>query len=204
MSGLPDLARYNKKEDIVRLLQQGADVNEKDSNGYTALYCACLNIYTEITEILLQNNKINANLQDNYGSSPFYTACWNNRYECALIMLKDARVDINLTDYWGWSPLMRACYFGHTKTVQLLISFGRKIDILKKSTRDWNDIKSGSTALDVAKQTNNTAVVQLLQQYQNSFGLFKFLERYLSSPKETQQTLRNQLNLKGNKIKYKS
>ena len=101
-------------------------------------------------------------------------------------MLKDARVDINLANNWGISPLMRACYNGSTKTVQLLISFGRNVDILKKSTRDYIDIKSGSTALDVAKQRNKTAVVRLLEQYQNN-------------PKETQKTLRNELNLKGKK-----
>ena len=31
----------NKKEEIVRLLQQGMDVNEKDLGGWTALYRAC-------------------------------------------------------------------------------------------------------------------------------------------------------------------
>ena len=68
----------------------------------------------------------------------------------------------------------------------MLLSFGRNIDILKKSTKDSGDIKSGSTALDVAKKTNKTAVVQLLQQYQNN-------------PKETQKTTRIELNLKGKK-----
>ena len=57
---------------------------------YTALWYACCANYTEITEILLQNNKINVNLQNNYGYSPFYTVCWNDRYECSLLMLKDA------------------------------------------------------------------------------------------------------------------
>ena len=125
------------------------------------------------------------------GDSPFYAACRNNSYECSLIMLKDPRVDINLANTRGISPLMWACYFGNTKIVQLLISFGRNIDILKKSTKDWSGIKSGSTALDVAKQKNKTDIVQLLEQYQNN-------------PKETQKTLRNELNLKGNKIKYKN
>ena len=87
---------------------------------------------------------------------------------------------------------MWACYCGNTKIVQLLISCGRKIDIYRKSTEELYGvdigIKSGSTALDAAKQTNSTAVVQLLQQYQNN-------------PKETQQTTRNKLNLKGKKIK---
>ena len=70
----------------------------------------------------------------------------------------------------------------------MLISYGRNIDILKKSTKDAGDIKSGSTALDVAKQRNTTDIVQLLEQYQNN-------------PKETQQTTRNKLNLKGKKNK---
>ena len=130
-------------------------------------------------------------MQDTYGWSPLYVACANNRYESVLIMLQDARVDINMASNKGWSPLMRACYTGYTKTVQLLISFGRKIDIYEKTTEDWNDIfgepiKSGSTALDVAKQKNKKDIVQLLEQYQKN-------------PKETQKTTRNELNLKGKK-----
>ena len=111
-------------------------------------------------------------------------------YECVLIMVQDPRVDVNLANKYGISPLMIVCYNGHTKIVQLLISFDRNIDVLKKSTKDYLGIKSGSTALDMAKQRNRTDIVQLLEQYQNY-------------PKETQKTIRNQLNLKGNKIKYK-
>ena len=85
---------------------------------------------------------------------------------------------------------MHACYHGKTEIVQLLISFGRYVDIYKKSTQDYSGfygvIKSGSTALDVAKQRNYTDIVQLLEQYQND-------------PKETQKTTRKELNLKGKK-----
>ena len=182
---MPRLAEYNEKEEIVQLLQNGANVNEQDKYGYTALWNACANNHTEIAEILLKNKKINTNLQDDGGSSPFYFACYDS-YECVLIMLKDARVNVNLANNQGISPLMVTCYHEHTKTVQLLISFGRNIDILKKSTKDAGDIKSGSTALDVAKRRNKTDIVQLLEQYQNN-------------PKETQKTLRNELNLKGKK-----
>ena len=185
MSGLPKLAEQNRKEDIVCLLQQGANVNEQDSRQ-TALHFACGNNYTEFVQILLEQNNINVNLQDDYGWSPFSIACENNRYESVLIMLQDPRVDINMADDYGISPLMNACYFGRAKTIQLLLSFGRKIDIYQESTEDYDDIESGSTALDVAKQENKTDIVQLLQQYQNN-------------PKETQQTTRNELNLKGKK-----
>ena len=174
MSGLPALAEQNKDK-IARLLQNGADINEQDSHGYTALLVACRYYHTEITEILLKYNKINVNLQNNDGWSPFYGACYSDSYECSLMMLQDARVDINMADNIGWSPLIDACYRGHTKIVQLLLSFGRYIDI-----------KSVSTAIDLAKQMNKTNIVQLLQQYQNN-------------PKETQKLWRNQLNLKGKK-----
>ena len=191
MYDLPYLARNGNKEEIVRLLQQGADINNLGSNGYTALHYACWQNHTEITEILLQNKKINVNLQDIDGYSPFSAACANS-YECSLLMVQDPRVDINLANNNdGWSPLMIACRYGYTKTVQLLLSSGRNIDILKKTTKydHYSDTESDSTALDIAKQEKKYDVVQLLQQYQNN-------------PKETQKTTRNELNLKGNKIKY--
>ena len=188
MLSLTSLAILNKKEEIVRLLQNGANVNEQDGFGDTALYFACQYTHIELVEILLQNKNINVNMQSGIGYSPFYVACWSNSYETALLMLQDPRVDINLVNDLGWSPLMYACYGGRTKFVQLLISFGRYIDVHKKSTKDdhYLGIKSGSTALDMAKQKNSADIVQLLQQYQNN-------------PKETQKTTRNELNLKGKK-----
>ena len=189
MCSLPYLSEQNKKEEIVLRLQNGADVNEQDSYGITALCNACL-FNTEIAEILLQDNKINVNLRCNSGSSPLFFACADNIHESILLMLQDARVDVNMANDSGWSPLMGACYFGYTTTVQLLLSSGRSIDIHKKSTKDFG-IDSGSTALDIAKQTNKTKIVQLLEQYQKN-------------TKETQKTLRNQLNLKGKKKKSKT
>ena len=145
---------------------------------------------TEIAEILLKNKKINVNLQDNGGWSPFSHACLKDSYECVRLMIQDPRVDVNMANNWGWSPLMWACFRGYTKIIQLLISYGRNTDIYKKSTKDFIDIfdgyiKSGSTALDVAKKWHGD-VVQLLEQCQNN-------------PKETQKLWRNQLNLKGKK-----
>ena len=187
MSNLPALAEQNNKEEIVLRLQNGADINEQNQYGYTALYRACQNNNTEIVQILLRHDDINVNLQSFYGVSPLYAACWSIGYECALLMLQDPRVDINMADNDdGISPFMSACYNGNSQTVQLLLSFGRNINIYKKSTKDCEDIKSGSTAIDVAKQKNKTDVVQFLEQYQNN-------------PKETQKLWRNQLNLKGKK-----
>ena len=100
-----------------------------------------------------------------------------DNYESVSLMLQDPRVDINLANNNGWPPLMNACYHENTQIVQLLLSYGRNIDIHKKSTKDedFYCIKSDSTALDIAKQENITDIVQFLEQYQNN-------------PKETQKT----------------
>ena len=85
---MPVLAKQNKEEEIICLLQNGADVNEQDSDGITALYYACYFNNTELVEILLKHDNINVNLQDTDGSSPFTFACGDYRYECALMMLQ--------------------------------------------------------------------------------------------------------------------
>ena len=64
MSRLPILALYNNKEEIVRRLQNGADINEKGAFERTALHFACQLNYTEIVEILLKHNNINVNFAE--------------------------------------------------------------------------------------------------------------------------------------------
>ena len=53
MSGLAAPTKQNNKEEIVRRLQNGADINEQDKYGETALNSACWKNHTELAEILL-------------------------------------------------------------------------------------------------------------------------------------------------------
>ena len=195
---LHDLSERNKKEDIKRLIKTGADINEQSSYGQTALYFACENNHTEIIKILLENHHINVNLQDYSEDSPFLRACSWNKYESVFLLIQDARVDVNLPGN-DWSPLMWACWGGKTRVVQLLLSFGRYVDVNKKTTRDYKDSKShiykaGSTALTIARRKSEYDDEEIKI---NKSIIVKLLEQYQSSPAMTQQTLRNQLHLKG-------
>ena len=82
-----------------------------------------------------------------------------------LLLLKDARVDVNLADTIGLSPFVYACYYGYTQIIQLLLSYGRYIDIHKKTTKRWlfrYQIRLNCTR-HMAKKANKTDIVQLLQ-----------------------------------------
>jgi hypothetical protein len=68
--------------------------------------------------------------------------------------MKDSRTDVNLEDilYGGCTPLIVACVNGHTDVVLELIR-DPQVDILARtaSFNLHNDIKVGTSALDIAK-----------------------------------------------------
>ena len=179
----------NNFEEVKKLLEkQELDINYEDIYRRTSLHNACRHGYLQILQVLLRDHRINVNKQDEFGYTPFYLACQWNHIEIVKCMMQDHRVDVNMQDKYGWSPLIPACKTGKKQIVRLLIASGRKVDIDQETTRnDYlydTQIKSGSTALDVAKQWNHTEIIQILKNYQ-------------SNPTETQQNLRNQMNLKG-------
>ena len=173
-----------KKEELIRCLQSGGNINEQNASGYTALWCACDKNRVEIVRLLLDHQNIDVNLQSHAGYSPFLNTCYEGKYESVLLMLQDARTNVNLSDGDGWTPLIHACYKGKIRVVQLLLAFGRFVYLNQKSTGDFSQLKSGSTALDIAKQREYIDIVSLLNTYQ-------------ANPLETQKSLRNQLHLKG-------
>ena len=124
---------------------------------------------------LLAHQQINVNIQDIKKNSAFFIASHYNHYESVFLLLQDARVDVNMCDQHGWSPFMKACYNGNTLVVQLLLSFGRRVNMK-------ND--HGQNALDIAKELDKFSVVNILEAYQKN-------------QEETQKTIRGHLNIKG-------
>ena len=189
MSSIKQLVQENQKEELIKALSEGADVNQKDKSVntiQTALHFSCYKSNIDILKTLLEHRYINVNLEDKTGWSAIHVACNFGAYKSVLEMLKDPRVDVNIVDPIGWSALICASYSGEAEVVKLLISFGRNVDVEIKTTFEdsGTGTKKGCTALDIARQRNKTNVVSVLEQYQ-------------LNPLETRNTLRKQLELEG-------
>ena len=71
-SPLINAAISNNVELINWLVENGADVNKKDTNGWTALFFAAQEVNPNIVKILLEN-KADPNIQDNHGNVVAFT-----------------------------------------------------------------------------------------------------------------------------------
>ncbi|SEP23172.1 Ankyrin repeat-containing protein [Flavobacterium sp. CF108] len=69
-------ALYNQTAIIKWLLEQGADINLQDKNGYTALHFSAQEGNIDSTMLLLEN-KANPNIKDIHGNTPAWVAIMN-------------------------------------------------------------------------------------------------------------------------------
>jgi ankyrin repeat protein len=102
-------------EDLISVLEQGANVDMKDELGNTALHMAAAAGHTPIVKKLLENNA-NVNIQNNQGNTPLHQATWRNHPEIVKMLLNaGARVDVRnqegkLPTDWATTPELRAIF----------------------------------------------------------------------------------------------
>lgn len=131
---------------VEMLLQQGADVNARDSNNETALLCA-----TRYNQEESWWYRVMGDGADSYADS-------NARDMLAQVkLLIDAGADVNEVDYQGATPLINAC--GHKvcrgeEMVNLLLDRGADINL-----RDENKCTS---LMNAVWDNSYTVVTQLL------------------------------------------
>ena len=89
-----------KMNDIVKVrecIDNGADVNEADRDGFTALHWAARNSNVEICTLLLKNNA-DVNKADRDGWTALHYAASNGNVE--ICKLLGNKADVNVTDGW--------------------------------------------------------------------------------------------------------
>ena len=182
-----ELCKNNKKPELTTALSNGANVNQQNFNGETALFISCQKNYADLVMILLQQRNIDVNLQDKYNWTPLHVACNEGNVQVVKLLLNDARINVNLTDNDGWTALMRAACWGRTKTTQWLLSFWATVDLDKKTTKDSDGdtfIQAAATAMDIAKKRGENKIVSILEEYKND-------------PIECRNKIRQRLGLQG-------
>lgn len=110
------------------LLSSGADVNDRDRSGWTALHWAShhfarwgdIKNQPSCLRILIAHGA-NVNAKGNLGETPLGLGSWS--IDCIRILLKSG-ADVNAADAQGETPLIEAAWQGTDNAVTLLLDAG--------------------------------------------------------------------------------
>ena len=149
-TALHHAAAYGTVDIVKLLLDQGADINARNSRDATPLHWAIGN--TPNVKLLLEKGaEINAQTED--GRTPLYLAATQRFSPADLQLLLDHGADPNLASINGGTPLMDASASGNTQAMQLLLAKKANVNAVSGT---------GSTALFGAVNSGNIGAVRLL------------------------------------------
>jgi len=112
---------------VRRILGKGADVNAKDSNGYTALHHAAKKNDKKIIKELL-DRRADINAKDLAGKTALHYAVEMNDKKIIKELL-DRGADVNAKDSNGYTAVHTAVYYGYREIVELLLEKGADVNV---------------------------------------------------------------------------
>lgn len=130
-SALISAATRGDLEMVNALLQGGADVNQKDEKGFTALLRALQNEREEIANILVARPELDVNAQGQGGANALISFVARQRQPAVEDLLKRG-ANVNLQDSEGDTALNIAVQRGNVDIVNLLLSKGADPNIKNK------------------------------------------------------------------------
>ncbi|MCL4361766.1 ankyrin repeat domain-containing protein [Candidatus Dependentiae bacterium] len=141
-------SRDNEVSKLKTLLNQGVDVDERSSEGYTALMEASLHGYNEIVMLLISGGA-NVNAKNSSGMTPLIltSKSYENNAKTAEILI-NAGASVNERDNAGQNALISALTMGHADLAEYLIKHATKYISWDINIQD----SFGKTALIAAAQ----------------------------------------------------
>ncbi|KAF2623301.1 ankyrin [Macroventuria anomochaeta] len=136
---------------VIRLLDGGYEVDEKDGSDNTSLYYACLNGDLDVVQVLIDKHA-GANAQGGYYGNALQAAS-AGRHEQVVKMLLDNKADVNAQGGYYGNALQAASYRGHEQVVKMLLE--NKADVNAQGGEYGN-------ALQAASEGGHEQVVKML------------------------------------------
>ena len=124
--GLVQAARNRDTAAVKALLGQGAEVDETEPDGATALHWAAYRDDDATVEVLVRAGA-NANAVNDYGVTPLWLACQNGSAAVVERLLKSG-ADPNIAHVSGVTPLMAASRVGGVAAVRELLGHGAEVN----------------------------------------------------------------------------
>jgi ankyrin repeat protein len=141
-------------EKAKRAIENGADVNAKDEEGWTPLHKASLCGHEAVVSLLVEKGA-HVNAKDNNGMTPLHLTIFDE-HEAIVSLLLENGADVNAKKNDGWSPLHYASWNGNEAIISALLENGAYVNV---------KAKDGSTPLHWAcanRYGGKDAVVSLL------------------------------------------
>jgi hypothetical protein len=137
---------------VKSLLDNGADINEKDAYGKTALMKAVEKGDIDTVKTLLDRGA-DTNIKTDRGGTALLAAAYGG-HTAVIQALLEKGAEVNAKDMFGTTALMVAARYGHRETVTVLLDKGADVTIKNKG---------GATALMLAAEEKNAEVAELLE-----------------------------------------
>ncbi|XP_036853798.2 ankyrin repeat domain-containing protein 50 isoform X1 [Manis javanica] len=123
-----------EREDSIRtLLDNGASVNQCDSNGRTLLANAAYSGNLDVVNLLVSRGA-DLEIEDAHGHTPLTLAARQGHTKVVNCLI-GCGANINHTDQDGWTALRSAAWGGHTEVVSALLYAGVKVDCADADSR---------------------------------------------------------------------
>jgi len=136
---------------VEKLLNLGADIYHKNSNGKTLLHISVKKGNPEMTKLLLKNGA-DPDSVDDMGNTPLHDAIiWKKLNTASVLMEEKAQIDIRNIE--GNSPLLLAINTGNTEFIEFLLTRGANTEIRNLQ---------GKTALFLAVERSDMPLVSRL------------------------------------------
>ena len=124
---LLDAARQGDKSLVTDMLEEGAEVNFKDTKSRSALQLATRNGHETVVRAVLDVQSCDVDSRNDIGHTSLHLACAGG-YSVIARMLLDRGADVEAQDPKdGWTPLFEAVYAAtdaHVEVVQVLLRGG--------------------------------------------------------------------------------
>ncbi|XP_037299705.1 protein phosphatase 1 regulatory subunit 12A isoform X4 [Manduca sexta] len=171
------------KDEVLRLLKAGADINTANVDGLTALHQACIDDNLDMVEFLVSHGA-DVNRGDNEGWTPLHATASCGFISIARYLLENG-ADVAAVNYDGELPVDISECDAMTDLLQKAIdekgvdcekSRNAEVDTLMSDAREWamngyvevRDLKTGGTPLHVAAAKGYIDVAKTLLEECNA------------------------------------